>query len=103
MSETQRQSFSSAVDEMMGTLTETLHTVIDDLLMKTYNCFTEGERQQINHPSKTNMKKVEEFFRTLKTKGVDAYERCLTAMNDLHHPNLAATLKEKWRNYASST
>lgn len=96
----ERQSFSVAVDEMMGTLTETLHTVIDGIILKTYNCFTEGERQEIN-ASKTNIKKVEEFFRTLKTKGVDAYERCLTAMNDLHHPDLARTLREKWRNASS--
>ena len=53
-------SFACAVDEMMGVLTETLHTVIDDLILKLYDCFTESERQEIN-ACKTNIKRVEEF------------------------------------------
>ena len=91
-----RESFSYAVNKMMGELSERLHTVIDDLLVKLYNCFTERERQEIN-ASKTNIKKVEEFFMALKTKDVDAYERCLIAMEDLNHHDLASTLKAEWK------
>ena len=90
-----RESFAYAVDEMMDVLANTLHTVIDGLTIKLYNCFNEGERQEIN-ASRTNITKVKEFFTSLKTKEVDAYERCLTAMNELKHPALAKALREKW-------
>ena len=83
----ERESFSLAVDQMMETLTGRLHTVIDSLIVKLYAFFTEGERQEIN-ASKTNIKKVEEFFRALKTKQVDVYEKCLTAINELQHPDV---------------
>ena len=93
----ERESFKLAVDEMMGTLTERLHTVIDELILRLYAYFTEGERQEIQHPSKTKIKMVEEFFKTLKTKGVEVYEKCLTAMVELKHPDLARMLREKWK------
>ena len=92
----ERELFSLAVDEMMETLTERLHTVIDDLILKVYACFTEGERQNI-HASRTNIKKVEEFFKTLKTKGVEEYKKCLTAMEELKHPDVAKMLRAKWK------
>lgn len=94
-----RESFSHAVDKMMEDLTTRLHTVIDDLTFKLYNCFTEGERQDIN-ASRTNIKRVEEFFIRIKTKDVDAYEKCLTAMEALNHHDLASNLREEWK-YAS--
>ena len=91
------RSFACAVDEMMGVLTETLHTVIDDLILKLYDCFTESERQEIN-ACKTNIKRVEEFFSTLKTKNVAVHERCLIAIKDSQHPEIARILREKWTN-----
>ena len=93
----ERESFKLAVDEMMGTLTGSLHTVIDELILKLYACFTEGERQQIQHPNRTKIQMVEEFFKTLKTKGVEVYKKCLTAMEELKHPDLARMLREKWK------
>lgn len=96
MENTKRTLFHNAVDKTMEKLTERLHTVVDDLILKLYSCFTEAERQEIN-ASRTNIKKVEKFFVTLKTKNVDAYEKCLMAMKDLNHGDLAAALKEEWK------
>lgn len=97
----EKKSFSCAVNEMMETLTETLHTVIDELILKTYNCFTEGERQEIN-ASITKIKQVEKFFTTIKTKDVEAFEKCLIAIENLKHPDLARRLREKWRSLIGS-
>ena len=91
-----RDSFSYAVDKLMGELTERLHTVIDDLLLKLYDCFTERERQEIN-TNRINIKKVEDFFRIVKTKDVNSYEKCLTAMEDLNCHDLASNLREEWK------
>ena len=92
------QSFGYVVDEMMGVLTETLHTVIDDLIIQMYDCFTEFERQELSAACKTNIVRVKEFFSTLKTKNVTVYERCLIAIKDLQHPKTARILREKWTN-----
>ena len=92
---TTRNSFQYAVDTMMETLTGRLHTVVDDLILKLYDCFTEAERQKINS-CRTNIKKVEELFTKLKTKNVSAYNKCLQAMEDLNHGDLVSTLKEEW-------
>ena len=93
----ERNSFAYAVDEMMERLTATLHTVIDDLIIKLYDCFIESERQEIK-ACNTNFKKVEEFFSTIKTKDSTVYERCLDAIKNLKHPDTARILREKWGN-----
>ena len=95
-----RSSFHYAVERMMDRLTESLHTVVDGLIMKLYDCFTEAERQEIN-ASRTNIQKVEKLFTTLKTKDVSVYERCLRAMQDLQHAEIASALKEEWKKQPS--
>ena len=91
------KSFALAVDGMMDSLTEKLHTVIDELIIKLYDCFTLSERQEID-ACNTNIKKVEKFFSTMKTKNVTVYGRCLNAIEDLKHPEIAQNLREKWEN-----
>ena len=100
MESVRRSSFKCAVDKMMETLTGRLHTVVDDLILKLYDCFTEAERQKINS-CRTNIKKTEELFTTLKTKSVTAYDKCLLAMEDLNHGDLVSTLKEEWEKMSS--
>lgn len=81
----------------MGHLTERLHSVIDDLMLNLSEYFTERERQSIN-ASRTNIEKVKEFFISIKTKSVDAYEKCLTTMENLKgYHDLAETLRKEWK------
>ena len=92
----ERKPFCDAVDEMMDELTERLHTVIHGLITKLQSHFTEGELQEID-ANETNIKKVKRFFTALKTKNVDTYEKCLVAIKDLKHPDVAECLTEKWK------
>ena len=94
----ERESFSIAVDDTMGSLTNRLHTVLDELLLKLYSCFTDGERQEIQVGGNTGIRKVEKFFVTLKTKDVSAYKRCLIALKELKHTELSEELEKKWMN-----
>ena len=89
-----RKMFGRVVDELMDELANTLHTVVDDLVLKLYSEFTEQERQKI-HGRGTNMEKVTTMFTTLKTKSVDAHQKCLKALEDLKHHDVVDKLREK--------
>ena len=93
---TSQLAFRYAIDKMMETLTDRLNTVVDGLIRKLYDCFTEAERQKIKS-SRTNIEKVEELFTTLKTKDVGVYERCLRALQELNHAQLASELENEWK------
>ena len=86
--------FGNAVDEMMDGLVHSLHTVIDDLKLKLYDELTEYERQNIDG-SRTNMDKVTTFFTILKTKSVDTHQKCLRALEELKHKDVADKLRER--------
>lgn len=88
--------FCNVVDEMMDELAHSLHTVVDGLKLKLYGEFTEYERQSID-AGETNMKKVTTFFTILKTKTVDAHQKCLKALEDLKHKDMADKLRERMK------
>ena len=86
--------FCDAVDELMGYLTHTLHTVVNDLKLKLYSEFTEQERQNIDG-SGVDMKKVTTLFTILKTKSVGVHQKCLKALEELKHEEAADKLRER--------
>ena len=96
------QSFQHAVDSMMEDLVTRLHTVIDDLKKKLYNCFTDSERQKID-ASTTNNKKVMELFEIVKTKQTDVHKRCLGAMESLGYGDLVSELTKTAKKWEQST
>lgn len=89
--------FPRAVDELMEELTNSLHTVVNDLLLKLYDKFTEAERQDID-ASRTNINKVKKLFIILKTKSIDAHQKCLKALEELGHHDIADKLRQKMKN-----
>lgn len=91
------EAFCRAVDGLMDHLTHTLHTVVDDLKLKLYGEFTEQERQNIDS-SGTDFKKVEALFTSLKTKSVNVHQKCLKALEELKHKDVAKKLNEKMEN-----
>ena len=88
--------FCDAVDEMMNDLAHSLHTVVDGLKLKLFDEFTEHERQKID-VSGTDIKKVTIFFTILKTKSADAHQKCLKALEELKHKDVADKLREKMK------
>jgi len=96
------QSFQHAVNGMMEDLVISLHTVIDDLRIKLYDCFTDSERQKID-AYRTNNEKVTEFFKVLNTKQNDVHKRCLDAIESLGYGDLASKLTKKWKQSTKSS
>ena len=88
--------FCFAVDKLMYDLTNTLHTVVEGLKLKLYGEFTEVERQRIDC-SEMNLSKVTIFFEILKTKSVDTHQKCLEALEELKHKEIADKLREKMK------
>ena len=96
MEDEDRAKFCYAVDNSMYDLTNTLHTVVEELKLKLFGEFTEGERQEIDC-SGTNLRKVTILFETLKTKSVDTHQKCLEALEELKHKEIADKLREKMK------
>ena len=86
--------FQNAVDSMMEDLVKSLHTVIDDLMIRLYDCFTELQRQEID-ANGVKIKRVKEFLKVLKTKGKGAHIRFLDAVESFGYVDLAYKLREK--------
>lgn len=95
-----RKMFCYAVDELMNELADNLHPVVDDLLLKLYSEFTEQERQNINN-SGTSLNKIVHLFESLKTKSSDAHQKCLKALEELKHKEMADKLKENMNKSSS--
>ena len=95
-----RKMFGRAVDELMDELTNTLHTVVRDLMLKLHSEFTELERQKIDG-RETDMERVTTLFTTLKTKPVDTYQKCLKALEELKHHDVADKLRDKMKSSCS--
>lgn len=90
-----RESFRVAVDGLMEELTNSLHTVVDDLQTKLHSHFTEGERQNIDS-ARTNISKVKALITAVKTKSIETYERFLAALDECNHTDVATKLRNKW-------
>ena len=94
-------AFLRAVDELMEYLTSRLHTVVNDLKLKLYGEFTEQERQNIDN-SGTDIDKVIALFTSMKTKSVNAHHKCVKALEELGHKDVADKLREKIKNSNSA-
>ena len=88
------QSFRFAIDGLMQELVDRLHTVIVDLTIILYDCFTLSERQEID-AKPTNVNKVMQFFEVLKTKRTDTHNRFLDAIRSLNYGDLASKITAK--------
>ena len=88
-----KKLFSRAVNELMDELVHTLHTVVDDLKLKLYNEFTPYEHQSIDC-CRTNIDKVKTLFESLKTKSAEVHKKCLKALEELKHNEIAKKLSE---------
>lgn len=93
--------FGHAVDQLMEDLTSSLHTVVNDVKIRLYDEFTEHERQVIDN-SGTDIDKVISLFTSLKTKSVDAHHKCVNALEELGHHDVAEKLREKIKSFCSA-
>ena len=96
MDEEEREKFCHAVDELMYDLANTLHTVVGELKLKLYGEFTGQERQRIDG-SGTDMEKVTNLVEILKTKSANTHQKCLKALEELKHEEIADKLREKMK------
>ena len=93
----QYYAFKFVVDDMMEDLTQRLDDVVDDLMIKLFDCFTEFERQKINTCS-TSITKVKELLEILQTKQTDVHERFIDVLEkEFEYVELASELKQKWK------
>ena len=85
--------FQTAVDNMMEDLVTSLYAVIDDLVIKLRDCFTDLEFQEID-ANKMNNNKTKDFLKILKTKSRGTHMRLLDAMESFGCIEIACKLRE---------